>query len=144
MVIIVGQKKNDMIVLLDCDSLAYSCSWGVETKEDASYKFDQHIMYIVNHIEEEYGSDNQYQFYHGSSGNFRNEITSTYKANRKQEKPEHYHYLSSYIKEAYSAISADGEEVDDLIARTWEELTEDGQRSVHRFHRQGLPTTPRT
>jgi 5'-3' exonuclease len=115
-----------MILLIDADSLVYSCSYGCETKEDALHKFDEHIQFIVNEVSEFYPVS-QIVTYHGSSNNFRNDITKTYKANRKHNnKPEYYHELSEYVTSVYNAISATGEEVDDVVARDWLGLNDGG------------------
>jgi len=113
-----------MIVLVDADSLVWSCSYNVETLDEAKDKFDQHLMKIVNDLEE-YGDVEQVRVFHGAKGNFRYEIDKEYKANRKSERPEFYKELSHYVKEQYNATSAINEEVDDLVAReykSWESL----------------------
>jgi DNA polymerase-1 len=115
-----------MIVLIDADSLVYSCAYGVETEVEAIAKFDENLMYIVNSIEEYYVVD-FYYVYHGTKGrNFRYDVDSTYKANRKGDRPEFYKALSNYVKQEYEAIQAEGEEVDDKIAKDWRYLTEKG------------------
>ena len=107
-----------MIVLIDADSLVYACCYVVETQEEAYAKFDEILMYIVNDIDEVYNVTDV-KVFHGHTGNFRYDVTPTYKAQRKSEKPEFYTKLSKYVKTAYEAISAKGEEVDDLVAKTW-------------------------
>ena len=108
-----------MIVLIDADSLVYSCCWGVESKEEAFSKFDEHIHFIVNEIAEQYDVK-AVKIFHGQEGtNFRKKIDETYKANRRKKKPDFYYDLSKYVKTVYEAISAKGEEVDDLVASTW-------------------------
>ena len=109
-----------MIVLIDADSMVWSCSYDCETKEDAYYKFDEHIQFIVNEIQDQYNID-KVMVFHGQEGrNWRKDVDPEYKANRKSaNRPEHYYSLSKYVKTAYEAISAKGEEVDDLVANTW-------------------------
>lgn len=114
-----------MIVLVDADSLVYSCSWGAETEEDAYGKFDQVVMHMINEIEQTYDVSSVV-FFHGSTNNFRYQINKTYKANRKSEKPPFFTALSRYVKTFHEAVSADGEEVDDLVARRWKEYAQDG------------------
>jgi len=108
-----------MILLIDADSLVYSCSYSVESEAEAMYKFDKHINFIVDDISDHYQVD-KIKVYHGSRNNFRTKINDTYKANRKgKEKPAFYTELSNYVQEGYDAISAIGEEVDDVVARDW-------------------------
>ena len=112
-----------MVVLIDADSLVYSCAYGVETEVEAMAKFDEMIMFIVNEIEEYYDVE-YYYIYHGTKGrNFRYDVDPSYKANRKGERPEFYKTLSNYVRTEYEAIQAEGEEVDDKIARDWKYLT---------------------
>jgi|SRR5210317_2527989 len=116
-----------MVVLIDADSLVYSCSYGVETEVEALTKFDEVLMYIVNDIDEYYDVE-FYYVYHGSRGrNFRYDVDENYKANRKGERPEFFKALSNYVRQEYEAISAEGEEVDDKIARDWRSLNEQGK-----------------
>jgi len=110
---------GNMTVLIDADSLVYSVPYGCADVEEVKEKFDTVIKFIVNQISETYELD-RIIVYHGATGvNFRKEITDTYKANRKRDKPDFYYDLSNYVKFAYDAISAKDEEVDDLIARDW-------------------------
>lgn len=113
-----------MIVLVDADSLVYSCSWGVETLDEAKDKFDQHLMKIVNDLEE-HGEVEKCVVYHGGTNKPRKAIDPSYKANRKSEKPEFYQQLSHYVKEKWKSIDAKDEETDDLVAKdkaAWESL----------------------
>lgn len=115
-----------MIVLLDADSLVYSCSYGCETSDDARDKFDTMFRYIVSDIEDMYNVISVI-VYHGSTNNFRVHLDKNYKANRKHEKPEFYHQLSEYVSEVYDVRFAVGCEVDDLIADDWKWYMELGQ-----------------
>ena len=117
-----------MIVLIDADSLVYSCCYGVEDIDGAVDKFDQHIMYIVNDIDNVYPVD-IVRVFHRSVDNFRYDIDKEYKGNRKSEKPEFYHQLSDYVVKAYEAEMAIGEEVDDLVAREWKNYTDEGKEA---------------
>ena len=116
-----------MIVLIDADSLVYSCCYGVESMEEALDKFDEHIMYITNDISNSYELDDV-KLFHGSVDNFRYEIDPDYKGNRKSEKPEFYYDLSQYVRTHWEAQMAIGEEVDDVVARKWKEYTDEGKQ----------------
>ena len=84
-----------MILLVDADSLIFaSCYRKRETPDDnpyfeklsdASDKFNEQLMGIVNHLEDFYDIDKVIIF-NGSKGNFRKLITKKYKANRKDAK----------------------------------------------------------
>ena len=115
-----------MVVLVDSDSLVYSVPYGCVDIEEVKEKFDTVIRFIVNQIKESYEVD-RVLIYHGATGtNFRKEIDSSYKAHRKSEKHEFYYDLSNYVKFVYGAVSAENEEVDDIIANEWRSLREQG------------------
>ena len=85
-----------MIILVDADSLIWSSCYrqkehpeddGLNTIEEAQLKFDEVFMKIINTIEETQEIDKVLTFA-GARGNFRKEISKTYKANRiKREIP---------------------------------------------------------
>ena len=109
-----------MKILFDADSLLWSSCYPLEnTIEEATFKFDEVFMSIVNKLEEVYEIDEVITF-SGSKGNFRKIIDSNYKANRKKSNiPPLLNELSEYVKEGYSSISKAGYETDDLVASMW-------------------------
>lgn len=121
-----------MIVLVDADSLVWSsCYRKRETPEDEMYhtlddaklKFDEVFMSIINKIEDTYDVDKVITFA-GAKGNFRKQISKTYKANRKEsDRPPMLSELQKYVKESYDAISGEGIETDDVVATYWKTLT---------------------
>ena len=121
-----------MIVLVDADSLVWSSCYrkkeniydtGMNNIEDAKSKFDEVLMSIINTIEETYELDKVIVF-NGSRGNFRNEITKDYKANRiDKEIPIVLNQLHEYVKEQYESISGVGVETDDVVATYWTKLS---------------------
>jgi 5'-3' exonuclease len=122
-----------MIVLVDADSLVWSSCYrqkehpdddGLNTLEEAKSKFDEVYMQIINRIEETYEIDRVITF-SNSIGNFRKEISNTYKANRvKRDIPEILSELHNYVTFAYDGKQGKGVETDDLVARYWKALTE--------------------
>lgn len=115
-----------MKVLIDADSLVYSVPYGCETPEEAKEKFDSVIKFIVNQIKESYDVE-EVIMYHGTNGvNFRKEISDEYKAQRKNNKHDFYYDVSNYVSFVYDAKKADGEEIDDIVARDWKTFTDNG------------------
>lgn len=122
-----------MIVLVDADSLVWSSCYkqkehpdddGYHTLEDAKIKFDEVFMKIINTIEETYEVEKVITF-NGAKGNFRKQISNTYKANRtKREFPEILTDLHEYVIQAYNSISGRGVETDDMVATYWKKLTD--------------------
>lgn len=122
-----------MIVLVDADSLVWSSCYrqkespeddGWNSIEDAKSKFDEVFMNIINTIEETYEVEKVIVF-NGAVGNFRKQISTTYKANRNLTKrPEILFQLHDYVTETYSSISGKGVETDDVVATYWKNLTD--------------------
>ena len=124
-----------MILLIDADSLIFaSCYRKRENPdddlyykdiEDARNKFDQSYMKIINDLEDKMPIDKVLTF-SGSKGNFRKLITPTYKANRKkQELPPLLNEMHQYVKDYYDSIWGYGIETDDIVARYWQEISDD-------------------
>ena len=118
-----------MILLVDADSLVWSSCYKKredvsdspyhESIEDAVAKFDEVLMSIVNGLELQYPID-EVLIFNDSRGNFRKKISSTYKANRKnQEIPPLLGNLHKAVKENYNSISEYGVETDDVVAKYW-------------------------
>jgi len=122
-----------MIILVDADSLIWSSCYktkeqpedtGYHTIEDAILKFDEVFMKIINTIEETYEIDNVFTFA-GAKGNFRKEISKTYKANRlSRDVPPILNELQDYVKEQYESITGYGVETDDVVATYWKSLSD--------------------
>jgi 5'-3' exonuclease len=121
-----------MIVLVDADSLIWSSCYkaketetdtGYHTIEDAKLKFDEVYMNIINTIEETYEVDKVMTFA-CARGNFRKQISKTYKANRiDREIPPILNELQVYVVEQYEAKRGAGVETDDLVATYWNNLS---------------------
>ncbi len=124
-----------MVLLFDADSLIFaSCYRKRETPEDDKYyrdieeardKFSEQFMKIVNDLELKYQIDKVLCF-SGSLGNFRKLITPKYKANRKkQELPPLLNEMHKFVKEHYDSIYGYGIETDDMVARYWQQISDD-------------------
>lgn len=122
-----------MVLLFDADSLVYSSCYRKKEKEtdelfytnidDATAKFDEVFMSIINHLEDIY-EINEVKVFSGSRGNFRKFITPTYKANRNyNDLPPLLNDLHSYVKEQYNSIAGYGVETDDVVAKYWYEIS---------------------
>ena len=124
-----------MILLIDADSLIFaSCYRKRLTPDDSPYyeklsdatdKFDEQLMGIVNDLEENYIID-KVLIFSGSLGNFRKLITKKYKANRtNQQKPPLLNEVHTYVKEKHNSIYGYGVETDDMVARYWYDLSQE-------------------
>ena len=122
-----------MILLVDADSLAWSSCYRqrdnyndnpfYENIEDVISKFDEVLMSIVNKVEEYYPV-NEVRVFNNSKGNFRKQISKTYKANRKPiDIPPLLNDIHSFIRKEYNGQSGYGYETDDLVASTWYKLS---------------------
>jgi 5'-3' exonuclease len=130
-----------MVVLFDADSLVYSSCYRKKENEtddkfytdidDATAKFDEVFMSIINHLEDIY-EINQVKVFSGSRGNFRKFITPTYKANRNyNDLPPLLNEMHKYVKEQYNSISGYGVETDDVVAKYWYEISNEiGRNNV--------------
>jgi len=122
-----------MIILVDADSLIWSSCYRQKehendeqyhTIENAILKYDEVLMSIVNTIEETYQIDKVITFAN-ARGNFRKEISKSYKANRiGREIPPILNQLQDYVKLQYESISGYGVETDDVVATYWKQLTD--------------------
>lgn len=123
-----------MILLIDADSLIFSaCYKPKENADDYPYfedmaeatdKFDEVLMSIVNKLDDEYGVE-EWMVFSGSKGNFRNAIDKNYKANRKdRELPPLLNEMHKYVKEQYHSKWVNGYETDDLVASYWKSLSD--------------------
>jgi hypothetical protein len=102
-----------MILLIDADSLIFaSCYRKRLTPDDSPYyeklsdatdKFDEQLMGIVNDLEEHYEID-KVLIFNGSLGNFRKLITK---------------------KDKHNSIYGYGVETDDMVARYWNDLSKE-------------------
>ena len=122
-----------MIVLVDADSLVWSSCYrqkehpeddGLNTLQEAIGKFDEVFMKIINTIEETYNLEKVIVF-NNSIGNFRKQISKTYKANRiKRDVPEILWQLHDHVSNSYESKKGIGVETDDIVARYWKELSD--------------------
>jgi 5'-3' exonuclease len=134
-----------MILLIDADSLIFASCY--RSKNDVNYelypdnfytdikdcinKFDEQYMKIINDLEEIYTIE-QIVTFNGSKGNFRKQLNTSYKANRrKQVLPPMLHPMHQYVKDNYDSKYCFGMETDDLVARYWKNLSDEfGRENV--------------
>tara|TARA_R100001591_G_scaffold117358_1_gene136600 strand:- start:338 stop:1021 length:684 start_codon:yes stop_codon:yes gene_type:complete len=121
-----------MVILFDADSLVYSSCINVEDDfEQATAKFDEILMSIVNRLEEEGYDIKELIVFNASRGNFRKVINKTYKANRTSEPPALLHQLHKHVSKVYGSKNAYGIETDDLVSIYWNRLQKEiGRENV--------------
>lgn len=107
-----------MYILIDADSLIFATAVTTNNIESARDGFDWRYNGIMYDLKQKFELDGVFMF-SGSKGNFRKLITKKYKANRKQELPEHLGELHSYVQNEYNSIYKYGVETDDVIASYW-------------------------
>ena len=107
-----------MYILIDADSLIFATAVTTNNIDSARDGFDWRYNGIMFDLKQRFKIDGLFMF-SGSKGNFRKLITKKYKANRKQELPDHLGELHSYVKSEYKSIYKYGVETDDVIASYW-------------------------
>ena len=106
-----------MKVLVDGDVVCYRCAFSAqeESEEEALDKADSlldEIRFATAVVEDDI------QVFLTGKGNFRNDISDTYKANRKDmEKPAHLYAIRQHLIENWYASVSEGQEADDGIAQ---------------------------
>lgn len=134
--------SNKIHLAIDSDSFLYgSCLCSKDEDEEgfvrdldeASYRFHEKYMKVVNELEETYtfdvaipGEEGEPIFFVKGKGNFRNFLYKPYKAKRKRRKvPPMLNPLTKYVRENYyTTFTADNVEVDDVIASYWSKYKE--------------------
>ena len=107
-----------MFIAIDADYLVYSCGFASEAEplENCLHNVKSKLNRYIADIEAMFGKA-EYQVYLSPKRTFRDELTTTYKANRKgKKKPEHYSDTRDYLITHWSACIPDGVEADDIVA----------------------------
>jgi|TARA_R110000822_G_scaffold19079_4_gene62339 5'-3' exonuclease len=106
-----------VILLIDGDPLVYRAAFSKEgdTISGLCDKLDKLVQEIFDKTKF-FVDGKSYMIYLTGRSNFRKEITKTYKAQRKQEKPPLFQLVRQYLRDNYDTIESVGEEADDLIA----------------------------
>ena len=99
-----------MRALIDGDIVVYRAAASADEEETwiALSRADK----IVQDILEDVGADS-YQVFLTGSGNFRRELTPTYKANRPDYRPKHWQAVREFLVTQHKAIVCNGYEADD-------------------------------
>ena len=131
-----------MKLIFDADSLIYASCFKskeqrldkddlFETDVDVAFgKFNDKFQTYLAFLEDKVSID-EVVFCNGSINNFRNKITSTYKANRTSKRPDILGALHNLVKFSYDSVWGDGVETDDVVATLWaEEVSKNGIDSV--------------
>ena len=102
-------------IYIDGDILVYQSIWGATSNKDIKKKLDQTITNIMSDLQ---GGNGMIAI--KGIGNFRKDIYSPYKGNRKkeltQEEKDFFEYAYNYLKDSWKAVTADDMEADDLLA----------------------------
>ena len=104
----------DHMVLVDADSIYFRIACVAKKEKDIRKGIDN----TMNDIERQCLMGKMLVAVKGK-GNFRNDLYSKYKANRKpldEDVKKALNYGHNYMKEKYDAVQADGMEADDLVS----------------------------
>lgn len=101
-----------MKVLIDMDIVAYRAACSAEDDEQwiAQARAEKIIQEIIEDTQA-----TSYQGYLTGSGNFRRELTETYKANRPDSRPKHWSAVREFLVTQHKAIVCNGFEADDQL-----------------------------
>jgi 5'-3' exonuclease len=101
-----------MIALIDGDIVNYRCACSAEKDEVwvALTRADKTIQDILEDTQA-----TSYKVFLTGSGNFRRELTPTYKANRPEERPAHWQAVRDYLMSQHHATMCEGFEADDAM-----------------------------
>jgi 5'-3' exonuclease len=105
-------------VIIDADSMIYASAYSRSLSE-AKEKLDKNINLTLNEIEELGCVIDSFVVCSGSYGNFRKFISTSYKANRKGDKPAYLNELQKYCRTNWHAKFVLGAETDDVVASYW-------------------------
>lgn len=108
-------NKNPKVLLIDADSLAYTCGYLMDETdlEELKYRIRRKIQEITMNAEEWFNIVDTVLFV-GGDNNYRYKIYPEYKANR-PEKPEVVKLIKEYLITDCGAIQAEYGEADDSI-----------------------------
>ena len=103
-----------MIALIDADIVLYRCCWA--SQNDPLDICLARVDDMIDHILEETKAD-EFQLWlsDNKEENFRYKLDPTYKANRTQEKPNHFNEVKEYLVVKWGARIAYGMEADDML-----------------------------
>lgn len=107
-----------MKLLIDGDIIAYHAVYSKEgdTVAGVVKKIDDIMEDIFYEFRNNFADEIEYSVYLTGKGNFRNEISDVYKANRPKDRPATLSLSKQYLVDNYNAIVTEGQEADDAIA----------------------------
>ena len=124
----IQSSNQEMVVLIDADSLMYFSSYGSEEDQILSEtKLSEKIYDILNVIENTYKIEKYYVFVKGKD-NFRYKIYPGYKGRRPEKHPI-IDVLNQYLVDSFGAIESHYAESDDY-AYTYSQLPEYKGRTI--------------
>lgn len=113
-----------MKLSIDADQMLYSCGFAAEGEP-----IPHALKLLKNKIEQIFkdcGTED-YVMYVAGEGNFRDDLTFDYKANRTSRKPDNYAECKEYLINVWGAIRCDGLEADDMVSMdTWNDWKANG------------------
>lgn len=102
-----------MLGIIDADSILYRIAAARDVSEGiVKARFN---TFMEDMIVYELGMCDDFEAYLSGSANFRYQIAPYYKANRTQDKPEHFYMLRDYAISNWGFIVTDGIEADDAV-----------------------------
>lgn len=102
-----------MICLLDGDIIVYRV--GFSTEKSRFSEAQRQVDNWLEKIMEKFDTIHYHLYLSDSEGNFRKQIDSNYKANRKIEKPKYYEKIINYMIDEWDAEISWGQEADDAM-----------------------------
>ena len=119
-----------MLALIDADLLVYRVGWTTlaDPEEIAFYRMDEMFRGICEALQ----TSDYKAFLTASGPHYRHEIYPAYKANRKAEKPTHYHRLRDYLLETHGAELVLDQEADDALGIMQTQMLIDAQHGDYR------------
>ena len=121
-----------MVILFDADSLIYASCFDSDKNSGEKYlpldkaysKFQEGLEKIFSELAEQVEVE-KFIVCNGSKGNFRNDISKDYKANRTGERPPELGKLHGLVKRKYKSHYGIGIETDDVVATLWKRVSDE-------------------
>lgn len=132
-----------MHLVIDADQMIYACGFAAEGEPLS------HALKLVKNKLEQIQEDCQFQdgdemdLYVSGEGNFRDDITFDYKANRTSRKPTYYEEIKQYLIDVWGAKPCNGLEADDMVSSIlWQDFKMGGENVILCSPDKDLNNTP--